>query len=142
MALKALGLPTGMTLQTRHLVERTSKKESQFYGAIEGKGLTVDTLGSESDQAVLEAGEIYVVRGLTGQYEFSFVSKVLQAFEKPLVYAPEELVSFFSVAFPLILADHAMRIEKHPDRISEIKSALGEAIIALGVIPLEFHDPK
>jgi hypothetical protein len=87
MALKALGLPTGMTLQTRHLVERTSKKESQFYGAIEGKGLTVDTLGSESDQAVLEAGEIYVVRGLTGQYEFSFVSKVLQAFEKPLVYA-------------------------------------------------------
>jgi hypothetical protein len=87
MPLKALGLRTGMALQIRRLVEGTSKKESQFFGAIEGKGVMVGPLGSDSDQTGLEAGEICVVRGFTGQYEFSFVSKVLQAFEKPLVYA-------------------------------------------------------
>ena len=87
MPLKTLGLRTGMALQTRRLVEGTSKKESQFFGAIEGKGVMVGPLGSESDQTGLEAGEICVVRGFTGQYEFSFVSKVLQTFEKPFVYA-------------------------------------------------------
>ena len=87
LPLKALGLRTGMALQTRRLVEGTSKKESQFYGAIEGKGVMVGPLGSEGVETGLAEGEICVVRGFTGQYEFSFVSKVLQTFEKPFVYA-------------------------------------------------------
>ena len=87
LPLKALGIRTGMALQTRRLVEGASKKESQFYGAIEGKGVMVGPLGADGSQTGLEEGEVCVVRGFTGQYEFSFLSKVLQTFEKPFAYA-------------------------------------------------------
>lgn len=87
MPLKALGLRTGMALQTRRLKEGASKKESQFFGAIEGKGVMVGPIGAEAIQTGLEEGEVCVVRGFTGQYEFSFLSKVLQTFEKPFAYA-------------------------------------------------------
>jgi c-di-GMP-binding flagellar brake protein YcgR len=87
LPLRELGLRTGMALQTRRLVEGASKKESQFFGAIEGKGVMVGPIGSESAQTGLQEGEVCVVRGFTGIYEYSFLSKVLQTFEKPFVYA-------------------------------------------------------
>lgn len=87
LPLRALGLRTGMALQTRRLVEGASKKESQFFGAIEGKGVMVGPLGPDGAKTELEEGEICVVRGFTGQYEFSFLSKVLQTFQKPFAYA-------------------------------------------------------
>ena len=86
MPLKSMGLKPGMALQTRRLVAGATKKESQYYGAIEGKGVMVAPLGVDSSTE-LNAGEVCVVRGFTGQYEFSFLSKVLQTFEKPFVYA-------------------------------------------------------
>lgn len=87
MPLKALGLRTGMALQTRRLVEGASKKESQFFGAIESKGVMVGPLGPDGVNTELDEGEICVVRGFTGRYEFSFLSKVLQTFQKPFAYA-------------------------------------------------------
>jgi c-di-GMP-binding flagellar brake protein YcgR len=87
LPLRALGLRTGMALQTRRLVEGASKKESQFFGAIEGKGVMVGPFSSDAIQTGLEEGEVCVVRGFTGQYEFSFLSKVLQTFEQPFAYA-------------------------------------------------------
>lgn len=87
LPLKALSLRTGMALQTRRLVEGASKKEAQFYGAIEGKGVMVGPLGPDGVKTELLDGEICVVRGFTGQYEFSFLSKVLQTFHKPFAYA-------------------------------------------------------
>ncbi len=84
---KSLGMRTGMALQTRRLVEGASKKESQFYGAIEGKGVMVGPMGPDGVKTELEEGEVCVVRGFTGQHEFSFLSKVLQTFEKPFAYA-------------------------------------------------------
>lgn len=87
LPLRALGLRTGMALQTRRLVEGATKKESQFFGAIEGKGVMVGPLGPDGAKTELEEGEICVVRGFTGQYEFSFLSKVLQTFQKPFAYA-------------------------------------------------------
>ena len=87
LPLRALGLRVGMALQTRRLVEGASKKESQYFGAIEGKGVMVGPLGSDAEQTGLTEGEVCVVRGFTGQYEYSFLSKVLQNFEKPFVYA-------------------------------------------------------
>lgn len=87
MPLKQLGLRAGMALQTRRLVEGTSKKESQYIGAIESKGVMVGPIGADAEQTGLTEGEVCVVRGFTGQYEFSFLSKVLQTFEKPFVYA-------------------------------------------------------
>lgn len=85
--LKSLGLRTGMALQTRRLAEGASKKEAQFYGAIEGKGVMVGPLGPDGVKTELDEGDICVVRGFTGQYEFSFLSKVLQTFQKPFAYA-------------------------------------------------------
>jgi len=87
LPLKALGLRPGMALQTRRLVEGASKKESQYLGAIEGKGVMVGPMGSDGDKTELEEGEVCIVRGFTGQYEYSFLSKVLQTFEKPFAYA-------------------------------------------------------
>jgi len=87
MPLKSLGLRSGMALQTRRLVEGTSKKEAQFFGAIEGKGVMVGPQSADATQTGMEEGEVCVVRGFTGQYEFSFLSKVLQTFEKPFAYA-------------------------------------------------------
>lgn len=87
MPLKALALRSGMALQTRRLVEGTSKKEAQYFGAIEGKGVMVGPHSSDATQTGMETGEVCVVRGFTGQYEFSFISKVLQTFEKPFAYA-------------------------------------------------------
>lgn len=87
LSFKALGMRTGMALQTRRLVEGASKKESQFFGAIESKGVMVGPMGPDGVKTELEEGEVCVVRGFTGQYEFSFLSKVLQTFEKPFAYA-------------------------------------------------------
>jgi c-di-GMP-binding flagellar brake protein YcgR len=87
LPLKSLGLRTGMALQTRRLAEGASKKEAQFYGAIEGKGVMVGPLGPDGVKTELDEGDICVVRGFTGQYEFSFLSKVLQTFQKPFAYA-------------------------------------------------------
>ena len=87
MPLRDLRLRPGMALQTRRLVEGASKKESQFLAAIEGKGAMVGPVGRHGVSTELEEGEVCVVRGFTGQHEFSFVSKVLQTFEKPFAYA-------------------------------------------------------
>jgi hypothetical protein len=87
MTFKSLGMRTGMALQTRRLVEGATKKESQYFGAIESKGVMVGPMGPDGAKTELEEGEVCVVRGFTGQYEFSFVSKVLQTFEKPFAYA-------------------------------------------------------
>lgn len=87
LPLRALGLKPGMALQTRRLVAGASKRESQFFGAIEGKGVMVGTLGTDSEPSDLAAGDICLVRGFTGQYEYSFPSKVLQTFVQPFTYA-------------------------------------------------------
>ena len=87
MPLKELGLRPGMALQTRRVVEGATKKEAQFFGAIESKGVMVGPQGPDGEKTELEPGEICGVRGFTGQYEFSFLSKVLQTFEKPFAYA-------------------------------------------------------
>ena len=87
MPLRSLRLRPGMALQTRRIVEGASKKESLFLAAIEGKGVMVGPVGPEGASTELEEGEICIVRGFTGQHEFSFVSKVLRTFETPFAYA-------------------------------------------------------
>lgn len=87
LTLRDLGLKPGMAVQTRRLVAGATKKESQYFGSIAGKGVMVGPLGSDGAKTELEPGEVCVVRGFTGQYEYSFVSKVLQTFEKPFAYA-------------------------------------------------------
>jgi hypothetical protein len=87
LPLRSMRLRAGMALQTKRLVEGSTKKDSQFLAAIEGKGVMVGPVGPDGVSTGLEVGEVCIVRGFTGQYEFSFLSKVLQTFEKPFAYA-------------------------------------------------------
>ena len=87
LPLRVLGLKPGMALQTRRLAQGATKREAQYFGAIEGKGVMVGPIGPDADPTELKVGDICLVRGFTGQYEYSFPSKVLQTFEKPFVYA-------------------------------------------------------
>lgn len=87
MPLKALGLRPGIPLQVRRLVEGASKKEAQLFGAIDHKGVMVGPQGNQGEDPGLSEGEVCIVRGFTGRYEFSFVSKVLHTFQKPFAYA-------------------------------------------------------
>lgn len=87
LSLRELGLRTGIALQVRRLVEGATKKEGQLFGAIENKGVMVGPQGPEGEETGLTEGDVCIVRGFTGQHEFSFVSKVLQTFQKPFVYA-------------------------------------------------------
>ncbi|KRI00502.1 PilZ domain-containing protein [Curvibacter sp. PAE-UM] len=87
ITLKELGLRPGLALQVRRLVEGASKKEGQLFGAIENRGVMVGPQGPEGEDTGLTEGDVCIVRGFTGQHEFSFISKVLQTYEKPFVYA-------------------------------------------------------
>lgn len=87
MPLKALGPRPGIALQIRRLVEGASKKEAQLFAAIENRGVMVGPQGLAGEDPGLGEGEVCIVRGFTGQHEFSFVSKVLQTFQRPFVYA-------------------------------------------------------
>ncbi len=87
ITLKELGLRPGIALQVRRLVEGASKKEGQLFGAIESRGVMVGPQGPEGEDTGLTEGDVCIVRGFTGQHEFSFISKVLQTYEKPFVYA-------------------------------------------------------
>lgn len=122
--LKALGLRTGMALQTRRLVEGASKKESQYFGAIESKGVMVGPMGPDGDKTGLTEGEICVVRGFTGQYEFSFLSKVLQTFEKPFVYA----LLAYPAQVDARLVRQSMRTKVSWPTTVELKSSGGVAL--------------
>ena len=87
LALKALRLRAGTALQTKRLVAGAVKREGQFLAAMESRGVMIGPHGADGESTELSPGEICVVRGFTGQYEFSFVSKVLSVFEKPFPYA-------------------------------------------------------
>lgn len=87
ISLKELGLRPGIALQVRRLVEGATKKEGQLFGAIENRGVMVGPQGPEGEDTGLTEGDVCIVRGFTGQHEFSFISKVLQTYQKPFVYA-------------------------------------------------------
>lgn len=121
LTLRDLGLKPGMAVQTRRLVAGATKKESQYFGAIAGKGVMVGPLGADGAKTELEPGEVCVVRGFTGQYEYSFLSKVLQTFEKPFAYA--------LIAYPekvdARLVRQSMRIQVSWPAIASVTNADG-----------------
>lgn len=85
--LRSMRLRAGMALQTKRLVQGSTLKDAQFLAAIESKGVMVGPVAPNGVSTGLEVGEVCIVRGFTGQHEFSFLSKVLQTFETPFAYA-------------------------------------------------------
>jgi len=82
--LKTLKLHPGMHLQTRGLQKNAPKHEAQFLAAIAGKSIML--VPRADAKSPMEVGQDYTVTGFTGQYDFSFVSRVIQIFEVPCKY--------------------------------------------------------
>lgn len=87
IGLRALKLRPGIALQTQGLAPGSTKDEAQFLAAIEGKGVMVGPHGAAGGKSRLQPGAEYLVRGFTGQYDFSFSAQVIQTFEVPFAYA-------------------------------------------------------
>ncbi len=83
----SLDLKPGMVMQTQRLVEGAPKQESQYLGVIPGQGVMVRPVGETTPRALLSPGDICVVRGFSGRYEYSFLSEVLQVAQEPCPYA-------------------------------------------------------
>jgi c-di-GMP-binding flagellar brake protein YcgR len=89
---KTLRLRPGMFLQAQSLAKGEPRYDAQFLGIIEGKGVMVVPDGVLSLKHGMQAGEQFVIRGFTGQYDFSFASTVIRIFDysyrdPPLAYA-------------------------------------------------------
>ena len=81
ISLKTLKLRAGMFLQTQRMEKNSPNYEAQFLGVIEDKCLMVVPVGTFSIKTGMKAGETFIIRGFTGQYDFYFTSKVIQAFD-------------------------------------------------------------
>lgn len=81
VSLRALRLRPGMFLQTQRMQKNSPNYEAQFLGVIEDKCLMVVPVGTFSIKTGMKAGETFIVRGFTGQYDFFFSSRVIQAFD-------------------------------------------------------------
>jgi hypothetical protein len=133
LPLRALGLKPGMALQTRRLVAGASKRESQFFGAIEGKGVMVGALGTDTEPSDLTAGDICLVRGFTGQYEYSFPSKVLQTFVQPFTYA----LLAYPAQVDAKLVRQSMRVKRSwPTRIAVPQPGVQTGDVAVALIDI------
>lgn len=81
VGLKTLKLRAGMFLQTQRMEKNSPNYEAQFLGVIEDKCLMVVPVGTFSIKTGMKSGETFIIRGFTGQYDFHFTSKVIQAFD-------------------------------------------------------------
>ena len=81
VSLKTLKLRPGMFLQTQRMEKNSPNYEAQFLGVIDEKCLMVVPVGTFSIKTGMKAGETFIIRGFTGQYDFYFTSKVIQAFD-------------------------------------------------------------
>lgn len=81
ISVRALKLRPGMFLQTQRMEKNSPNYEAQYLGVIEGKCIMVEPVGTFSIKTGMKASDTFVVRGFTGQYDFHFVAKVIQAFD-------------------------------------------------------------
>jgi hypothetical protein len=81
VSLRALKLRPGMFLQSQRMEKNSPTYEAQYLGVIEGKCLMVVPVGTFSIKTGMKAGDTFIIRGFTGQYDFHFVSRVIQAFD-------------------------------------------------------------
>ena len=83
----SLDLKPGMAMQTQRLIEGATKQESQYFGVIAGQGVMVRPVGETTPHSLLSPGDICMVRGFSGRYEYSFLSEVLHIAQEPCTYA-------------------------------------------------------
>ena len=89
---ETLKLRPGMFLQAQSTAKSAISYHAEFLGIISGKGIMVVPSGVLSLKHGMKDGEHFVIRGFTGQYDFSFHSDVVRIFDysyrdPPLAYA-------------------------------------------------------
>lgn len=94
--LRSLRLRAGLALQVTLAgasAADPAQPDLQFLAAISGKGVMVGpaaeaaAAGAAPPALTLKPGQEVLVRGFTGQHDFSFAARVLQTFVDPFVYA-------------------------------------------------------
>ncbi|MFZ5521319.1 MAG: PilZ domain-containing protein [Pseudomonadota bacterium] len=92
--LRSLRLRAGLALQVALAgAADPAQPDLQFLAAISGKGVMVGpaaeaaAAGAAPPALTLKPGQEVLVRGFTGQHDFSFATRVLQTFVDPFAYA-------------------------------------------------------
>lgn len=87
VSFESLRLRPGASLQIQHAKQDTPAGEVQLLAAVKGQNVMVALKGVNGVHTGLEAGKDYVIRGFSGQYDFTFSSHVTQVFKAPFPYA-------------------------------------------------------
>jgi hypothetical protein len=102
-----LRLRSGLLLQAQGTNKATPPFEARYIGAIEGKALFLEALGSFRFNDAVRAGESLSIRGFTGLHDFRFATRVLQACDFSFRDPP---YIFAVIEFPTLV--HARRVRK------------------------------
>lgn len=87
ISFETLKLRPGSPLQIQHAKQGTPPGEVQLLAAVKGQNVMVALKGESGVQTGLEAGKDYIIRGFSGQFDFTFSSHVTQVFKAPFPYA-------------------------------------------------------
>lgn len=87
VSFESLKLRPGSALQVQHSAPGSPNGEVQLLAAVKGQNVMVALKGESGVKTGLEAGKDYIIRGFSGQYDFSFSSHVTQIFKAPFPYA-------------------------------------------------------
>lgn len=130
--LKAIRLRVGLALQAQDMVGGGTREELQFLAAVGQKGIMLGPYRS-GEQVALKAGSEYIIRGFTGQHDFSFTAKVAQTFDQPFAYALLE----YPVTVNARLVRRAMRIKTSiPARMMSKDKRQSQDVTLIDLSPL------
>lgn len=87
VSLKELRLRPGLSLEVQGTRKGVPVYEAKFVAAIEGKGVMLTPSGTDSIKTEIVPGEEYVIRGFTGQSDFTFTTPALNVFKAPFSHA-------------------------------------------------------
>lgn len=87
VSFESLKLRPGASLQIQHTDNGSPNGEVQLLAAVKGQNVMVAMKGESGVKTGLEAGKDYIIRGFSGQHDFSFSSHVTQIFKAPFPYA-------------------------------------------------------
>lgn len=113
-----LRLRPGMAIQIQLYAIGAPQSEIRFLGSVPEKILMVTQKDSDSTQTPLELGQEYTLSGFSGQYDFSFSSRVTQLLSDPFPYA--------TLAYPgSVSAQLVRKLARIKTRLPAIASNLG-----------------
>lgn len=87
VSLKELRLRPGLSLEVQGARQGAPVHEAKFVAAIEGKGVMLTPSGTDRLKREIVLGEEYVIRGFTGQSDFTFAASALNVFTAPFAHA-------------------------------------------------------